>query len=743
MNDRFSRDWHSRERAPKWRENSKSGRSDRQQKYGRDGQFRHDEGRGHSSHNSDRKRRYDSDRRDSGKRHFGREGERRDGHQRGAWRSEDRGKRRFDDRRSGGKRFSDRPRKQHGRNEERGPRDFRRQNKWDSRRNEPEIPTNVKAESLDPAARKALAGLNPDNADIVARHLVMAGSLVDVDPQAAYDHAQAAVARAGRIGAVREAAALSAYACQKYQEALREVRALRRLTGEDTLRAIEADCERGMGKPQKALDIIGDTSTAGMSVADQAELALVASGARADLGEPDAGLLVIDDFLATRKVEDDETLSRLLQVKVDRLRELGRDEEAQQTEAQIPAVPEPLTIVDFDEVVEAEMEYVASDLQGSRKPLNEKYELALVDLDGVAYMGSKPIEHAGSGLMAAKDSGMELVFVTNNASRTRQQVKEKLAGFGIDIDEDKIMTSAMDGVAILKEILPPAAKVLAIGGKGLFAAVTEAGFELVNSADDHPAAVIQGYDASLGWSDLSEAAYAINNGAAFVATNMDATLPTERGFSLGNGSLVQAVIHATGVEPRPGGKPFPGIYRHAVEIAEGSKALCIGDRLDTDIAGARAAGYPVLHLLTGVASAKDVALAKKEERPTYLGLDMRSLLEPVPGPVKTANGDWVCGASRGFRVERGTIQVDEVALGQDSLTLELDDYRALVAAVWEARDHRDRVNVPEIEVVRNREERLEDKDLGERSGSVENEVQAGQSDYSVADSAAVDNEDNE
>ncbi|MDU2270072.1 HAD-IIA family hydrolase [Winkia neuii] len=700
MNDRFSRDWHGRERSPKWRDSNRAERSDRPTRRGRDNNYSREDGRrDFSKSRSDRSRRHESG---SGWSGGGRRRSGGDGRGKRGWNSDNsRGRGKFSDRRSSGKRFNDRARSD--RREDRGPRDFRKQNKWDSRRNEPAIPANVKADSLDPIARKALNGLNADNAETVARHLVMAGSLIDIDPEAAYAHAQAAVARAGRIGPVREAAALAAYACEKFPEALREVRAVRRLTGEDSLRAIEADCERGIGKPEKALEIIGETSTAGMSVGEQAELALVASGARADLGEPEAGLLVIEDFLDTRKVEDDEVLSRLLQVKVDRLRELGREEEADQVEAEIPAVPEPLTIVDFDEVVEADMEYVPSDLQGCRKPLSQNFELALVDLDGVAYMGSNPIKYADTGLMSAKEGGMELVFVTNNASRTRQEVKDKLAGYGIEVDEDKIMTSAMDGVAILKEILPPGAKVLSIGGNGLRKAVAEGGFELVESADDRPAAVIQGYDPSVGWAELSEGAYAINQGAAFVATNMDATLPTERGFSLGNGSLVRAVEHATGVSAKAGGKPFPGIYRHAVELAEGSKAMCIGDRLDTDIAGARAAGYPVLHLLTGVASAKDVALAKKEERPTYLGLDMRSLLEPVPGPVKTANGDWTCGSSRAFRVERGTIQVDEVPLKADSVTLKLDDYRALVAAVWEARDNRDRVTVPQIEVTRNPE----------------------------------------
>ncbi|MDO4664596.1 MAG: HAD-IIA family hydrolase [Actinomycetaceae bacterium] len=580
-------------------------------------------------------------------------------------------------------------------------RDFRTEKKWKNRKQEPELPAAVKADSLDPVAAKQLASLHPDNADTVARHLVMAGSLLDLDPQAAYEHAQAAVNRAGRIGVVREAAALAAYALEKYPEALREVRAARRLTGEHQLRAIEADCERALGKPEKALEIIGETSTAKMSIAEQAELALVASGARADMGQSDAGLIVIEDFMATRKIEDDETLARLLTVKADRLSELGRDEEAAEVTASIPALPEPLTIVDFDEVIESEMEHVRSDLHGCRKPLQEVFGVALIDLDGVTYMGTKPIAHAAEGLRLAQEAGMDTVFVTNNASRLPAVVKDKLATFDIAADEKKIMTSAIDGVAILKEKLPPGARVLVIGSAGLEQLVTEAGFEATRTADPSPAAVIQGYDASVDWAALSEAAYAIADGALYVATNLDASLPTERGFSIGNGSLVAAVVNATGKQPVAGGKPTPGIYRRATELTEAEKPLCIGDRLDTDIRGGKAAGLPCLHVLTGVSDAKAVALAHREERPDFLGLDLRALQERAPGPVRTAEENWVCGTSREFRVERGHILVNDEAITTDEITLKLDDYRALVAAVWEARDNRDRVFVPIINVIEN------------------------------------------
>ena len=196
--------------------------------------------------------------------------------------------------------------------------------------NEPTIPAGVSSQELDRDAMRALATLSGPNRDIVARHLVMAGQLIDLDPEAAYQHAQAAVSRAGRVDVVREAAALTAYASGRYEEALREVRAVRRMRGDESLRAVEADAERGLGHPDKAVDIIDATDASSLELAEQVELVLVSSGARADLGQSDVGLVIVDDALAVLPASaDDELRRRLMEVKVERLTELGRTEEAE------------------------------------------------------------------------------------------------------------------------------------------------------------------------------------------------------------------------------------------------------------------------------------------------------------------------------------------------------------------------------------------------------------------------------
>lgn len=581
-----------------------------------------------------------------------------------------------------------------------GVRDSRYRAKEWRHDNEPQIPAAVKASDLDRESRAALSSLDPDNAEKVARHLVMAGSLLDVDAEEAYLHAKAAVSRAGRIGTVREACALAAYASGKYSEALREVRAARRLDGTDSLRAIEADCERGLGKPEKALEIISETDTSSYSLSDLVELVIVQAGARHDLGESDAALLVLNQFLEQQQLEEPVLLARILSYKADLLRELGREEEADKVVEQTPEVPDTVAIVDLEEVLEADNPYVPSDLHGSRKPLVETADVLLIDLDGVCYAGTRDIPNAAAGLAAAREAGIKFQFVTNNASRNPQQVAEKLKGHQIAAAAEEVMTAAMDAVEILTQKIEPASKVLVVGTQALRDTVAQAGFEVVSKASEEPAAVIQGYGAEVGWAELSEAAYAINAGALFMATNLDATLPTEKGFALGNGSLVAAVEHATGQKPFAGGKPFAGIYRKAAAHAGASKPLVVGDRLDTDIAGAVAADMLSFHVLTGVSDAKAVALAYPDRRPSYLGLDLTDLTRVHPGPVHQPTGAWTSGESAAFMVaEDGRVMREDEPVDNGAV-LSLEDYRALVAAVWDARDQGIFVHLPDIEVVR-------------------------------------------
>jgi len=157
----------------------------------------------------------------------------------------------------------------------------------------PALPDDVQAAELDREVRAELASLAAANADTVARHLVMAGRLLDEDPELAYRHAVAARERAGRVGAVREAAGLTAYHAGHYAEALAELRAARRITGDQSLLPVMADCERGLGRPERALEIAASPQAAGLDPAARVELLIVASGARRDLGQPEAAALML------------------------------------------------------------------------------------------------------------------------------------------------------------------------------------------------------------------------------------------------------------------------------------------------------------------------------------------------------------------------------------------------------------------------------------------------------------------
>lgn len=186
----------------------------------------------------------------------------------------------------------------------------------------PEIPEGVAASDLDKDARGRLRTLSKDNAEDVGRHLVMAGNLLEEDPELAYRHAQVALARGGRVDIVREAAALTAYATGRYAEALREFRTVTRLNGSHEHLALVADCERGLGRPERALELAASAQAQTLPRSTQVELQMVVAGARADLGQVDAALLVLDKLTPT----DADQASRVEQARQAILERAGRAE---------------------------------------------------------------------------------------------------------------------------------------------------------------------------------------------------------------------------------------------------------------------------------------------------------------------------------------------------------------------------------------------------------------------------------
>jgi HAD superfamily hydrolase (TIGR01450 family) len=279
--------------------------------------------------------------------------------------------------------------------------------------------------------------------------------------------------------------------------------------------------------------------------------------------------------------------------------------------------------------------------RASEQPLSEVYDVALLDLDGVVYLGRAAVPGAPEALAEARHRGMRLAFVTNNASRSSSAIAAQLAGLGVPATPAEVVTSAHAAARLIADRLPRGAPVLVVGGIGLRIALRERGLRPVSTAAEQPDAVVQGYGPGIDYSMLAEAGLAVRAGAWYVAANVDATLPTARGIQPGNGSLVQVIVTATGQQPVVAGKPEPPLHSEAVTRTGARRPLVVGDRLDTDIEGAVRVGADSLLVLTGVTRPADVVLAPRHRRPTYLARDLAGLLEPHPA-VTAADGGFRC-----------------------------------------------------------------------------------------------------
>lgn len=300
-------------------------------------------------------------------------------------------------------------------------------------------------------------------------------------------------------------------------------------------------------------------------------------------------------------------------------------------------------------------------LQGSLQPLAEVYDVALLDLDGVVYLGPQAVRGAPEALAKAREHGMRLAFVTNNAARPPSAVAHHLNELGIAARPAEIVTSAQAAARYLAEHLPGGARVLVVGTLGLEQALREQGLTPVADAHDHVDAVVQGYSPELNWRMLAEGAVAINRGVPWVATNLDPTVPSPRGPLPGNGSLVAALRHATRREPVVTGKPDPAMHRESLLRSGAEQPIVVGDRLDTDIEGANAVGCASLLVLSGVTSAADLLVAAPALRPNYLAADVGGLLDAHSEPVPESGGA-TCGAWHVERVNRPGSDAAELRL---------------------------------------------------------------------------------
>jgi glycerol-1-phosphatase len=308
------------------------------------------------------------------------------------------------------------------------------------------------------------------------------------------------------------------------------------------------------------------------------------------------------------------------------------------------------------------------------RPLCEAYDVALLDLDGVVYIGHRPVTAAAESLAKARAAGQRLAFVTNNASRTPSAVAALLTDVGVPATAEDVVTSAQAAARLLADRLPQGAKVLVVGGMGLRQALYARGLKPVSTAAERPDAVAQGYDPGLSYGLLAEGAAAVRNGALFVGSNGDLTIPGGGGPPKpGNGSLLKVISAATGVEPIVTGKPERPLHHESILRTEAQRPLVVGDRLDTDIEGAHNGGSDSLLVFTGVTEPMTALTAPPHHRPSYIAPDLTGLL--VPHPEVRGGGDrFECG---GWTAQWANERVELTGEGDS-----YDGLRALAAAAW-------------------------------------------------------------
>lgn len=340
-------------------------------------------------------------------------------------------------------------------------------------------------------------------------------------------------------------------------------------------------------------------------------------------------------------------------------------------------------------------------LKSTQQSIAATYRLALLDLDGVVYRGKNPVEYAAESIRAAEAAGMQVEYTTNNSSRYQHVVAEQLRGFDLSVEAHQIITSSVVAARMVARHVPEGAKVLVLGAAHLRDEVAGQGLVVVDHAEDELDAVIQGWYPEMSWNQMAQVAYAVERGAQYFVTNRDLTIPRELGIAPGCGSMIQAVINATGVEPiASAGKPESAMYDEARLLAAGEgcepvareACLAIGDRLDTDIEAGNRGGYDSLAVLTGVTNPHELMLAPAHLRPTYIVKDLRGLLEAQPMSTRSADGVWHCGsASATFDADSATLSVNDA--------MDINALRSACNALWDYADHGgdlEAVTVPEF-----------------------------------------------
>ncbi|WP_344302953.1 HAD-IIA family hydrolase [Nocardioides bigeumensis] len=314
-------------------------------------------------------------------------------------------------------------------------------------------------------------------------------------------------------------------------------------------------------------------------------------------------------------------------------------------------------------------------LGASGGPLATVHDVAMLDLDGVVYVGDGPVPHAPEAIEKARADGLRIAFVTNNASRTPEKVAAKIEKTGVPADAAEVVTSAQAASRVLLERYGPGSPVVVLGAAGLHQALDAVGLRSVGVDDPDAVALVTGYGPDVVWRDVMRAATRVRAGLPWVASNTDETIPTAYGIAPGHGVMVTMLRDFTGVDPTVAGKPERPLLDETIARTSAERPLMVGDRLDTDIEGAVRLHIPALLVMTGVTGLAELASAPPGLRPTYVSADLRGLLVQHEAP-DAEDGRWRAG-SWTAHVEDGRLEV----AGDGSGSLD-DWWRVVAAASW-------------------------------------------------------------
>ncbi|MDR1450346.1 MAG: HAD-IIA family hydrolase [Propionibacteriaceae bacterium] len=314
--------------------------------------------------------------------------------------------------------------------------------------------------------------------------------------------------------------------------------------------------------------------------------------------------------------------------------------------------------------------------------LADRYDVIGFDLDGVLYRGPAAVPGAAETLAVLRRSGIRTGFVTNNAQRSPAAVAEHLNRIGIAAAVDDVVTSAQATARLMAAELPAGAEVLVLGTAALAAEVRAVGLAPVAVRSPATAAVVVGFNQEQRWEDFNQGCYAVQGGARWYACNGDQTRPTDQGIAIGMGGLIAAMSRALpGCRPTMAGKPCRPLLDETARRLGAERLLFVGDRIDTDIEGAGRAGFDSLFVFSGSHGVLDLAAAGPRARPTWVGWDVRALLE-APRAAAADGSVSRCGAAVA-RARDGVVSLDAAPA---ALAEQLDGLRAVLSLLWAAAD---------------------------------------------------------